>query len=324
MPTEHEPLVSVVVIFLNAGSFLRDAMDSVLRQTYWHWELFLVDDGSTDGSSEVARGFAARHADRVRCLEHEGHRNRGMSASRNLGVRNATGRFITFLDSDDVWLPERLATHVALMAAHPEAAVISGPTRLWYGWTGKPEDAAQDALRTVSEPMDALYRPPELLRRFLTGRALTPAMCSVLIRKEAFARLGVFEERFTGLYEDQAFFLKAYLKLPVYLTSTCADWYRQHEGSHSAEALRTGRYFTDRPGPALLDLFLWLARYLVKQGAIDRIVWTALLGNLFRIGLHRTMTIVNRPAKRVLAWLYEVKMARAAKTQGERRHDDRG
>ena len=295
------PLVSVITIFFNAGNFFREAVDSVRGQTYPHWELLLVDDGSTDGTSRLAQDYAARDPERIRYVTHERHENRGMSASRNLGFARSRGAFVGFLDADDVWLADKLETQMTLMAAQPAAAVVSGPTELWHSWTGRAEDAKRDAIRPVTEPADTLYRPPELLRRYLQDEALTPATCSVLIRREAFERTGGFEERFRGLYEDQAFFLKAYLRLPIYLTSTCTDRYRQHPGSHSAEALQAGRYFVGKPGPALVDLLFWLTRYLARQRTTDRIIWTRLQHKLLRIGLHRTVTTLNRPAKGAIA-----------------------
>ena len=91
-----KPLVSVITIFFNAQKFIEEAIQSVLAQTYPSWELLLVDDGSTDASTEIARGFAEQHLDKVRFLEHDSHKNRGMSASRNLGIRNAVGRIYRF------------------------------------------------------------------------------------------------------------------------------------------------------------------------------------------------------------------------------------
>lgn len=67
----------------------------------------MVDDGFNDGSSEIAREFAYQNPQRIRYLEHSEHQNLGMSISRNLGIRNAKGDYITFLDSDDLWLPEK-------------------------------------------------------------------------------------------------------------------------------------------------------------------------------------------------------------------------
>lgn len=87
----RQPLVSVITIFLNAGKFIQEAIESVFAQTYGKWELLLVDDGSTDGSTEIALGYAKQYPKRVRYLEHNGHRNRGMSASRNLGISDAGG-----------------------------------------------------------------------------------------------------------------------------------------------------------------------------------------------------------------------------------------
>src|SRR5689334_8794235 len=116
------PLVSVVLIFLNEERFLSEAIDSVLVQTYSNWELLLVDDGSVDGSSRIAKQYAEQNTERVRYVEHPGHENRGMSASRNLGIQNASGEFIAFLDADDVWLPNKLRRQLAILSEHPDAA----------------------------------------------------------------------------------------------------------------------------------------------------------------------------------------------------------
>ncbi len=82
------PFVSAIVIFLNENRFLQEAIESIFAQTYDHWELLLVDDGSTDESSDIALRYAERHPEKVRYLEHAGHENRGMSVSRNLGIAN--------------------------------------------------------------------------------------------------------------------------------------------------------------------------------------------------------------------------------------------
>src|SRR5215213_8596780 len=94
------PRVSVIMIFLNTERFIEEAIESVFAQTYDDWELVLVDDGSTDASTAIARRYAAQHPHKVRYLEHAVHQNLGMSASRNLGIREAHGEFIAFLDAD--------------------------------------------------------------------------------------------------------------------------------------------------------------------------------------------------------------------------------
>ena len=210
-----------------------------------------------------------------------------MSASRNLGLQHSRGALVAFLDSDDVWLPEKLARQVAILDAHPEAQMTFGPTRLWHGWTGDAADVARDRLRPIHAAPDGLYGPPEMLRRFLRGQALTPATCSVLIRREALSLTGPFEERFKGLYEDQAFFVKAYLKLACWVTSEVLDLYRQHGESHCAVALRAGQYSLDRPTAALTDLYLWCTHYFVRERVADPRLWHALLSQLTSTWLHR-------------------------------------
>ena len=122
------PRVSVVMIFLDEERFLAEAIESVRAQTFTDWELLLVDDGSSDGSSAIARGYAEREGDRIRYLEHPGHENRGMSASRNLGIRHARGDLVALLDADDVWLQHKLSRQVALLDANPDAEMIYGAT----------------------------------------------------------------------------------------------------------------------------------------------------------------------------------------------------
>src|SRR5215471_21615023 len=108
-------LVSIVTPCFNAERFLEETLASVVAQSYSHWELLLVNDGSRDRTAEIAVQWASAHPDRVRYLEHEGRRNQGTSASRNLAIGHARGEYVAFLDADDVWLPRHLEMQVALL-----------------------------------------------------------------------------------------------------------------------------------------------------------------------------------------------------------------
>ena len=140
MELHSKHLVSVVLIFLNEAEFIEEAIASVLAQTYSNWELILVDDGSTDGSTAIAKSYAEKLDPKVKYIDHEGHKNLGMSASRNLGIDNATGEYIAFIDGDDLWLPNKLEQQVAIMSTQPDAAMVCGRTQWWYSWTGKEAD----------------------------------------------------------------------------------------------------------------------------------------------------------------------------------------
>jgi glycosyltransferase involved in cell wall biosynthesis len=249
------PLVSVIVIFLNAGAFLREAVESVLQQTCGDWELILVDDGSTDESPAIARQYAADHPEKVRCVEHPGRENRGMSASRNLGIRSARGKYVAFVDADDVWLPRKLAVQSAILESNPDAAMVFGPTLFWFGWTGDSSDAERDFVATPAGELDILVQPPRLLFDLLS-EAPPATTCSILVRRRFAIEIGGFEERFRGLFEDAAFLAKVYLNGAVYISSECAAKYRMRPDSCVFNALNAGRYGGERR--AFLD---WLERY---------------------------------------------------------------
>ena len=100
-----EPLVSVVLCNYNYRRFVREAIDSVLRQTLEDFELIIVDDGSTDGSREAIDSYSDP---RIRTVFH--HRNRGQAAAFNTGFAESNGYLVAFLDSDDAWMPEKLTT----------------------------------------------------------------------------------------------------------------------------------------------------------------------------------------------------------------------
>jgi GT2 family glycosyltransferase len=126
-----------------------------------------------------------------------------------------------------------------------------------------------------------------MLRRFLAGQALTPATCSILLRRDALALTGGFEERFTGLYEDQAFFIKAYLKLACCVTADVLDLYRQHDASHVASAVRTRRYSHTSPTRAMFELHAWCARYLLRERVLEPGLWRRLLARLWNLRRYR-------------------------------------
>jgi teichuronic acid biosynthesis glycosyltransferase TuaG len=108
-------LVSIVMPAYNSESFIAEAIASVQAQTYTHWNLIVVDDCSIDATGRVAREQAARDP-RVSVLKSPA--NSGTAAARNLGLSNCSGRYVAFLDADDVWAPEKLEKQIAFMAQH--------------------------------------------------------------------------------------------------------------------------------------------------------------------------------------------------------------
>ena len=286
---DDRPLVSVIVIFLNGARFIEEAVISVLEQTYACWELFLVDDGSTDDSTEIAQQYAQQHNGRIWYLQHHNHQNRGMSASRNLGLNHARGDFIAFLDADDVWLPEKLERQVAIMQAQPKAALVYGSSQHWYSWAGDAVDLPRDYIPPVGIEADALIAPPALLTLSLKSTARTPCPSNFLVRRETAKQVGGFEEQFRSLFEDQAFLAKVFLQSHVFVTRECWDRYRRHADSCVSTAAREGTKYS-----AGLKYFRWLKDYLSSHRVEDPELWTALRKKRSRYRYNRAQQHLRR------------------------------
>ena len=117
------PMVSVTIPVLNGEKYLDQAVESVLAQTCDSWELLIVDDGSTDRGREIAERFARDWSGKIIVLDHPGRENRGMMASRNLGLSRSRGQYIARLDADDVLRPTAFEDQIAVMVAHPSVAM---------------------------------------------------------------------------------------------------------------------------------------------------------------------------------------------------------
>lgn len=304
------PLVSCIIIFLNGEAHIAEAIDSIIAQTYETWELILVDDGTTDGATDIARRYAAEHPGQIRYIEHPGHENRGMSASRNAGLREARGNYVAFLDADDIWLPDRLRVHVDTLERHPEAAMSIGPTMLWSSWN---RDALPkhrpwlmaDMTTYLGLPTDRVLEPPFLALHYLNAHgAGMPGICSLLIRREALLDVGGFDDSFRRLYEDQVMLFKMFLNHRVIAIDRVLDHYRQHEGSacHQAGGAKGDAVMR----PVFLE---WLQSYMIGQGITDPEIWRALRGEMWRFDNPRAWRLANLPHAIVERWNTETRLA---------------
>jgi glycosyltransferase involved in cell wall biosynthesis len=220
MTTTH-PIVSILTPAYNSAAFIAETVESVLQQTWPDFELLIVDDGSTDGTLDVAR-TAARGDSRVKSLS---SRHGGPAVARNVGLEHANGRFLALLDSDDVWEPQYLASQLSLLYRHPEIAIVSanvvsrgGPfdgTPFWPITSGTHE------LRT-HEPIaheDAV--------------TVFAVFC-----REVVERIGGFDPAYTG-NEDYDFWLRAMdAGFRVLQNRALLGRYRRRPGSISSDEVR--------------------------------------------------------------------------------------
>ncbi len=266
------PLISVIIPFYNVERYLEEAIESVLRQTYNQWEMLLLDDGSMDGSTEIALRYARNYPDKIRYLHHPGKINKGLPATRNLGVKNAEGDWLALLDADDCWLPDKLQHQITIARQHPEVVMICGASLYWYSWS---DPQKKDVAISVGAPQNRPIAPPQAaVTLYPLGKGAAPCPCCVMIRKDIAIRHGAFEDRFRGkyaLYEDQAFFIKIYLHETIYVSSEVTDRYRQREDSIMSKSGQDNNYHEVR-----YYYMKWLQNYLEKEDINNQEVYKKL------------------------------------------------
>lgn len=250
--------VSVVMIFLNPGAYLEDAIASVLGQTMGDLELLLVDDGSRDGSDEVIRQWAERDR-RVVTLAHDGHVNRGMGASRALGVSRARGTWVALLDGDDVWEPHHLERQLAAARRHPQAGIVVSPSLIWRTWRG----GGADEVRPLPYPSDTVL-PPGALLESTTFSGVPIPTCGLMFRRDLTPWDGPAAPSFRGLFEDQTMVSRLTVTAPAVVVGVATSRYRQHLGS--AVHRSPGRGGRD---PATLRYLTWIESFLAENGQLD-------------------------------------------------------
>ncbi len=213
------PRVSIIIPAYNRADMILTALNSVLAQTYTDWEAVVVDDGSSDNTREVVAGVKDA---RVRYIYQE---NKGLPGARNTGIRASGGEYVAFLDSDDAFLPDKLALQVPVLDANPDLCLVAGgfievdenlrPLHEIRPWVKNPTLGLLDWVRTCS---------------FCVG--------SPLVRRAWLDKAGLFDENMRFV-EDWDLWLRMasmgcrmeWLKKPVYL-------YRMHPSSMVRQAVQ--------------------------------------------------------------------------------------
>jgi glycosyltransferase involved in cell wall biosynthesis len=217
----HESaVVSVVIPCYRQAHFLPDAIESVLAQTYPHFEIIVVDDGSPDDTWAVAGRYPG-----VRCLR---QRNRGLSAARNAGLVASIGTYVVFLDADDRLTPEALAMGVREMAAHPECVLVAGEHNY------------------IDEHGSMMPRPwvPSITRdhyrELLTSNFIwCPA--NVMYRRTVFRGVGPFDRSLRSA-EDYDIYLRIARRFPIRTHTGIVAEYRSHRFAMSRNSGRMLRF----------------------------------------------------------------------------------
>jgi glycosyltransferase involved in cell wall biosynthesis len=210
------PQVSIIIPAYNAGRFLREALESVIAQTFHEWEAIIIDDGSAEDLSWVP-GMDRRF--QLICQE-----NRGLSAARNFGIMQSAGSSVAFIDADDVWLPDKLERQMAQLEDRPEAVLCHTQMRFVNADGERGDTGWGGGYETYDDLLDGC------------GVCIS----SVLIRREALFRCGLFDPLLKTA-QDYDLWLKATRHGPMIAIRDALTLYRLHGTNMSSDYMRTHR-----------------------------------------------------------------------------------
>ena len=194
----NKPIVSVIIPAYNRGWMLKEAVDSVLSQEFYDFELIVTDDGSEDNTPDIL----ASYGNRIKVIRQE---NKGVSSARNKGIASSSGSYIAFLDSDDLWLPGKLSTQLAFFESNP-SAFICQTEEIWLK-NGKRVNPGKRHKKVSG---------------FFFEKSLELCMVSpsaVMVKRSLLDIVGLFDETLPAC-EDYDLWLRINCRHPIYLIDT--------------------------------------------------------------------------------------------------------
>ena len=213
------PRVSVVIPAYNSSAIIKEAIESVLAQSYKDIEVIVVDDGSTDDTESTVRSFG----DRVLYLKQE---NQGAGAARNSGIQKSRGEYVAFLDSDDLWSPEKLAEQIPLLERDPELGLVYSD---WFV-VSENQVASDSYLKTLPAASGYVF---DKLVRF--GFILTSG---VVLRRTCLNEVGYFDNSLS-IAQDYDLWLRIAYRWKIALVDKPLVTKRNRNGSLSSNLQRT-------------------------------------------------------------------------------------
>ena len=262
--------VSVIIPTYNRRVMLAEAINSVLNQSHRNFEIIIVDDGSTDATRALMTAYQSRYAGRLRYVYQP---NRGPAAARNRALEIAEGDFISFLDSDDLWLPEKLETELAWLSQYPQYGGIVGDSTAYLH--GEQLADSVHAMRGIE--FDTAGMRPFCWSLPIMRLGPTCVTSSITLRRSVMDRIGapVFDERFR-VDEDWDFEFRLFLSCRVLLINQCLCHYRVvNDGTRHYYSIR-GQTKSSRELQ-----YLYQTKILILERYLDNPAWCSETNRLF-------------------------------------------
>ena len=229
------PKISVIIPTYNRAHYINEAIDSALAQTYQNVEIVVVDDGSTDETRAVLKGYE----DKIRYF-YQGHQ--GVAAARNFGIEKSSGQYLAFLDDDDIWFQEMLEVQVAYLEAHPEVGMVHADILIMDETSDNPrprerilakglppEIEEPIAVRgDIRGPIPSGYILPELIIRNVI------MIQTAVVRRSCFNEVGLFDQD-SRLSQDYHLWLRIARKFPIAYLDRPLAIYRIHTTNMSRD-----------------------------------------------------------------------------------------
>jgi glycosyltransferase involved in cell wall biosynthesis len=212
------PMVSVIMPAFNSEVYIPEAMDSVVKQTYPHWELIVVDDGSMDKTREIVDGYM-RGDSRIRYIH---QKNSGPAAARNRGIQAAKGKYVAFLDSDDIWYLDKLEKQMDFLASNPGYVVYGGRNYI-----------RKEGNRFVESGQIRLFKNFDTIRENFEYILFHPNLTitgTVLFEKSLLDKTGYFDESLR-VCEDDHLFIRMAAHSNFHALNEPVDYRRKHDES---------------------------------------------------------------------------------------------
>jgi glycosyltransferase involved in cell wall biosynthesis len=229
------PLVSVVVTAFNHGPYIAETLESVFQQSYPHYEVIVVDDGSTDDTAPRIHAFGNK-------AEYVRQENQGPAGSRNTGIRLATGDLVALLDGDDLWAPTKLQAQVTAARAHPKAGLIAANGVQFDGGGVIRESLIPASVQELIGSGQAVSLPS--YERFLRGNPV-PTTSQVMIPRRVLEDIGPSDPTFP-LASDWDLYLRISSRYDVtFLRERTVSWRYLPTSASGPAHLRTLQWATD-------------------------------------------------------------------------------
>ena len=245
----NDDLVSVIMPAYNSEKYIGEAIESVLNQSYKNWELIIVNDASCDNTESIIKEYAAKNSKIVLISLSE---NKGVSNARNIAVQNARGRFVAFLDSDDIWTSEKLAKQISFMKEN-------GYSFTYHNYILFNTTMGKESGKLIKVPDSIDYI--ELLKCNCTGSCLTTVIDRNIIKK-----IYMPSQR----HEDYICWLNILKEYQVraYGLNEVLGYYRIGKSSVSSNKLRsaywTWKVYRDSQKIGFLDTIYYFIHYAIK------------------------------------------------------------